>query len=93
MLPDVPTTSANVLVAFATIGDVPKNNNVGNVSSVPPPATALIAPPRPATTSRAVISVHPTRGQINEATPKLKIALANPSFVLTSAISRVICGL
>ena len=33
-----------VLVALAIIGEVPKNNNTGNVSRVPPPATALIAP-------------------------------------------------
>src|SRR5581483_3084970 len=35
---------ASVLVALATTGGVPKKSSVGNVTSVPPPATALIAP-------------------------------------------------
>ena len=45
MLPEVPMTSASVLVALAMIGGVPKSSRAGKVTSVPPPATALIAPP------------------------------------------------
>src|SRR5678815_1775267 len=45
MLPEVPITRANVLVAFATIGSVRKKSSVGKVIRVPPPATALTAPP------------------------------------------------
>src|SRR3954468_9983998 len=57
MLPDVPITNASVLVAFATIGGVPNNSSVGKVTSVPPPATALIAPPAPAASTNPKISV------------------------------------
>ena len=38
-------TNASVLVALAMIGGVPKKSRAGNVTRVPPPATALIAPP------------------------------------------------
>ena len=44
MLPAVPMTSASVLVALAMIFGVPKKISTGKVTSVPPPATALIAP-------------------------------------------------
>ena len=37
-------SSATVLVACACPGGVPKNISTGNVSNVPPPATALITP-------------------------------------------------
>src|SRR5688500_3222425 len=37
-------TKAKVLVALAMTGGVPNNNSVGNVTRVPPPATALIIP-------------------------------------------------
>ncbi len=43
-----PGTRATVLVALATTAAAPEDpsaaNNAGNVSSVPPPAMALIAP-------------------------------------------------
>src|SRR5882757_7847720 len=58
MLPEVPRTSASVLVALATIGGVPNRSSVGNVTSVPPPATALIAPPAAAASISPTISVH-----------------------------------
>ena len=37
--------SANVAVAFAGTGDTPAMSNAGNVTKVPPPATAFRAPP------------------------------------------------
>jgi hypothetical protein len=40
-----PIHNANVLVAFAATGATPVNNNAGNATKLPPPATALIAPP------------------------------------------------
>jgi len=47
-LPDVPTTSARVLVAFAVTGFIPKRIRAGKVIRVPPPATAFIMPaPQP----------------------------------------------
>ena len=57
MLPEVPITSASVLVALATIGGVPNNNNAGKVIRVPPPATALMAPPAAAAIIKLRISV------------------------------------
>ena len=45
MPPEVPMTNASVLVALAMIGGVPKKSRAGKVTNVPPPATALIAPP------------------------------------------------
>src|SRR6267154_1620012 len=40
-----PTHSASVLVAFAATGPTPTNNSAGNAMKLPPPATALSAPP------------------------------------------------
>src|SRR6266851_4453242 len=56
MLPEVPTTSAKVLVAFATTGGVPQNSRVGKVTRVPPPATAFMAPPTAAESISVMIS-------------------------------------
>src|SRR5271157_1214057 len=42
----VPTQSASVLVALAGTGGTPVNSSAGNATKLPPPATALIAPPR-----------------------------------------------
>ena len=44
MLLTVPGQSATVLVAFATIGEMPSPTSAGKVRSVPPPAMAFIAP-------------------------------------------------
>ena len=44
MVPTVPGQIATVLVAFALMEGSPSQINVGNVRSVPPPATELIAP-------------------------------------------------
>jgi hypothetical protein len=44
MLPTDPGQMATVLVAFADTEFSPSQINVGNVTSVPPPATELIAP-------------------------------------------------
>src|SRR5436190_2273928 len=57
MPPEVPMTRASVLVALATMGGVPKNSKAGKVTKVPPPATALIAPPAAAATNKPAISV------------------------------------
>jgi hypothetical protein len=46
-----------VLVALAILEAVPNNRRVGKVTRVPPPATALIAPPSAAAAVRATISV------------------------------------
>jgi hypothetical protein len=57
MLADVPITRASVLVALAVFDDIPKKSSVGNVTIVPPPATALIAPPAAAASINPMISV------------------------------------
>ncbi len=44
MVPTVPGQMATVLVAFALMEGSPSQINVGKVSSVPPPATELMAP-------------------------------------------------
>ncbi len=44
MLPNDPGQMATVLVALAATESNPSQMSVGNVSSVPPPATELIAP-------------------------------------------------
>src|SRR5580692_250294 len=41
----VPTQSASVFVALAGTGGTPVNKSAGNATKLPPPATALIAPP------------------------------------------------
>jgi hypothetical protein len=41
MLLDVSTIGANVLVAFAIFGDVPKKSRAGNVIIVPPPGDGI----------------------------------------------------
>src|SRR5260221_1450745 len=47
-----PTQSATVLVALAAIGAMPLNSRAGKAMKLPPPATALIAPPRAPATKR-----------------------------------------
>src|SRR6516225_7358585 len=56
MLPELPMTRARVLVAFAMTEGVLKKSRVGKVTSVPPPATALIAPPAAAARIKPTIS-------------------------------------
>src|SRR5580765_1758831 len=74
MLPEVPRTSASVLVALATMGGVPNRRSVGNVTSVPPPATALIAPPAAAASTSPTISVHDiVRAQSSGASGKAQV--------------------
>src|SRR6266550_755544 len=46
MLPTSPGHMATVLVAFAVTEDSPSQISVGKVTSVPPPATELMAPAR-----------------------------------------------
>src|SRR5277367_4662396 len=41
----VPTQRASVLVALAGTGGTPVKSNAGKATKLPPPATALIAPP------------------------------------------------
>src|SRR5580698_2513525 len=41
----VPAQSARVLVALAGTGGTPVNSSAGNATKLPPPATALMAPP------------------------------------------------
>src|ERR1700687_1155497 len=41
-----PTHSARVFVAFAATGPTPVNRSAGNAMKLPPPATALRAPPK-----------------------------------------------
>src|SRR5271163_4954959 len=41
----VPTQSASVLVALAGTGGTPVKSSAGNATKLPPPATALMAPP------------------------------------------------
>jgi hypothetical protein len=40
----VPGTSATVLVTLATTGEIPSARSTGKLTSVPPPAIALIKP-------------------------------------------------
>src|SRR5258707_15193763 len=47
-----PTQSATVLVALAAIGAMPLNSRAGKAMKLPPPATALSAPPRARATKR-----------------------------------------
>jgi hypothetical protein len=53
-LTNVAGNSATTLEAFASIGLSPANSNAGNVTSDPPPASALSAPPRKAEAARAM---------------------------------------
>ena len=55
-LPAVPTIRARPLVALATTAPVPVNMRAGNVRTVPPPATALMAPAASAEAKRVRIS-------------------------------------
>ena len=48
MVPTVPGQMATVLVALALMEGSPIQINVGNVRSVPPPATELMVPARKA---------------------------------------------
>ena len=41
----VPAHSASVLVALAGTAGTPVNKSAGNATKLPPPATALMAPP------------------------------------------------
>jgi len=50
----VPTHRANVLVALARIGGTPVNKSAGNATKLPPPATALSAPPIMPATNRMI---------------------------------------
>ena len=61
MLPIAPGQSATVLVALATIAGIPSPTRAGNVTSVPPPVMAFMAPPITAeiTTSRSRIRSMP----------------------------------
>ena len=54
MLATCPGHSATVLVAFALTGGMPMNSSVGNVTKLPPPATALMAPASSAAKNRMV---------------------------------------
>jgi hypothetical protein len=45
-LENVPGNRATTLDAFASIGLSPANRSAGNVTRLPPPASALRAPPR-----------------------------------------------
>ena len=51
MLPTAPGQSATVLVALAVRAGTPRPMRAGKVSSVPPPATELTAPPAAAATT------------------------------------------
>ena len=48
----VPTQSATVLVALAAMGATPLNRSAGKAMKLPPPATALSAPPSTPATKR-----------------------------------------
>lgn len=49
-----PTQSARVFVAFAGMGATPVNRRAGNATKLPPPATALIAPPNAPAKNRKI---------------------------------------
>src|SRR5260370_41496384 len=80
MLPEVPTTSAKVLVALAMTGGVPKNSRVGKVTRVPPPATAFMAPPAAAESISPMISA----GAMERV--RLRLISGSPSAVLPGLI-------
>ena len=54
-----PTQSATVLVALAAIGATPLNSRAGKAIKLPPPATALSAPPRAPATKRKIAVSRP----------------------------------
>src|SRR6185369_4138924 len=62
-------TSATVLVALAMMGNVPKASKVGNVTKVPPPATALMAPAAPPARISPMISAGDMRNVVGRGTP------------------------
>src|SRR6266852_6350656 len=49
-----PNHSASVFVAFAATGATPVNSNTGNAMKLPPPATALSAPPKTPAANRKI---------------------------------------
>src|SRR3984893_5440393 len=49
-----PTQSASVLVALAATGPTPVNKSAGNAMKLPPPATALSAPPKTPAPNRKI---------------------------------------
>jgi len=57
----VPTHSAKVFVAFAGTGGTPVNSSAGNATKLPPPATALIAPPTAPAKKRKITCSSVTR--------------------------------
>jgi hypothetical protein len=57
VLENVPGKSATTLVAFASIGLSPANRSAGNVTRLPPPASALRAPPRNAAAVRTMVVI------------------------------------
>ena len=60
MVPTVPGQMATVLVAFALMDGSPNQISVGNVSSVPPPATELMAPATKAEPNAAIACHQPS---------------------------------
>src|SRR5260370_15224338 len=54
-----PTQSATVLVALAAMGATPLNIRAGKAMKLPPPATALSAPPRAPAKKRKIAVCRP----------------------------------
>src|ERR1700731_4083576 len=77
MLPTSPGQIATVLVALAVTEDRPSQISVGKVTSVPPPATELIAPARNAA---------PNAGAACE---KSRAMLKNSKYTLSQARSNI----
>src|SRR5208283_1916137 len=74
-----PTQSATVLVALAAMGATPVNISAGKAMKLPPPATALSAPPRAPAKKRKtmvgrakVLDVSRVRGERRPAGTKYK---------------------
>src|SRR5271169_1172622 len=55
----VPTQSATVLVALDAMGATPLNSRAGKAMKLPPPATALSAPPRAPAKKRRITTCSP----------------------------------
>src|ERR1700730_1712419 len=60
----IPIHSAREFLAFAATGATPVNSNAGKLTKLPPPATALIAPPNPPRRTKARPVEYPSKSFI-----------------------------
>src|SRR5216684_5535477 len=68
-----PTHSASVLVALAATGPTPVNSSAGNAMKLPPPATALSAPPKTPAAKRKMPCARVKAALYHECAPSLHL--------------------